>query len=55
MKKKSGKGKPPPARATKDLPVSDAKARQAKGGKASPSLFNAIATGKHLKEGEITV
>ena len=32
MKKKSGKGKPPRARAAKDLPVSDARARQAKGG-----------------------
>ena len=32
MKKKSGKGKKPRARAVKDLPVSDAKARQAKGG-----------------------
>ena len=32
MKKKSGKRKPSRARAIKDLPVSDAKARQAKGG-----------------------
>jgi hypothetical protein len=31
-KKKSGKGKQSRARAIKDLPVSDAKARQAKGG-----------------------
>lgn len=32
MKKKNGKGKKPRARAVKDLPVSDAKARQSKGG-----------------------
>lgn len=49
MKKKSGKGKPPRARATKDLPVSDAKARQSKGGALTTS------TGQHFKKTEITV
>lgn len=52
MKKKSGKGKLPRARATKDLPVSDAKARQAKGG--APSLSKGCATGEHMKEVIIT-
>ena len=49
MKKKSGKGK---ARAIKDLPVSDAKARQSKGAKASPVLTTA--SGQHFKSAIIT-
>ena len=47
MKKKSGKGKSPRARAVKDLTVSDA--RQVKGGK----LLEAATKGKVFKKVEI--